>query len=90
MKVKAIIEFFDLKENKLRSVGDEFEVSNERFSEILTKGGKWIEEVEEIEKVEEVEEKELTIAEIKSMLDEKGIKYAKGAKKDELLSLLND
>lgn len=87
MKVKAVIEFFDLKEKKLRIVGDEFEVSNERFSEILTKGGKWIEEVEEIE---EAEEKELTISEIKSMLDEKGIKYAKGAKKDELLSLLND
>ncbi|CDZ74862.1 Hypothetical protein ING2D1G_0703 [Peptoniphilus sp. ING2-D1G] len=87
MKVKAVIEFFDLKEKKLRGVGDEFEVSNERFSEILTKGGKWIEEVKEIEKAEE---KELTISEIKSMLDEKGIKYAKGAKKDELLSLLND
>lgn len=89
MKVKAVIEFFDLKEKKLRIVGDEFEVSNERFSEILTKGGKWIEEVE-VKKIEKAEEKELTISEIKSMLDEKGIKYAKGAKKDELLSLLND
>lgn len=81
MRVKAIFKFFDLKENKLRLIGDEFEVSDLRFDEILNKGGNW---------VEKIEKKELTIAEIKAKLEEKGIEYNKNAKKDELLSFLND
>jgi hypothetical protein len=35
MKVKTLIEFKDLKENKMRKVGDEFIVSKARFQEIL-------------------------------------------------------
>ena len=34
MKVKATTRFTDLKENKVREVGDTFEVTTERFEEI--------------------------------------------------------
>lgn len=40
--------------------------------------------------VSDVEEKELTVAEIKERLDEKGIEYDSKAKKDELKELLGD
>ncbi|NLY09371.1 MAG: hypothetical protein GXZ11_05670 [Tissierellia bacterium] len=46
MKVKALIEFFDLKESVLREIGDVFDVSEERFKEILVNGGEWLEEIE--------------------------------------------
>ena len=42
----------------------------------------------EIEQDDQAEESELTIKEIKSMLDEKGIEYSAKARKDELISLL--
>lgn len=45
MKVKVIDEFYDLKEDTLRQLGDTFEVSPERFNEILSRGGNWVEEV---------------------------------------------
>lgn len=48
MKVKALIQFIDKKENTTREVGDEFVVSKERFEEIIEKGGAhWVEEVAE-------------------------------------------
>lgn len=48
MKVKALIQFIDKKENITREVGDEFIVSKERFEEIIEKGGAhWVEEVTE-------------------------------------------
>lgn len=48
MKVKALIQFIDKKENTTREVGDEFIVSKERFEEIVEKGGAhWVEEVVE-------------------------------------------
>ena len=48
MKVKALIQFVDKKENTTREVGDEFIVSEERFEEIVEKGGAhWVEEVTE-------------------------------------------
>lgn len=51
MKVKTIVKFKDLKEKKLREVGEEFEVSKERFKEInSTKYGKLVEEVKEEKK----------------------------------------
>lgn len=73
MKVIVISEFYDLKEDKLRKVGETFEVSNARFDEIVKKGGEWVEElatepegeeaaknptVEEMETVEEANAKE--------------------------------
>ena len=48
MKVKALIQFIDKKENITREIGDEFIVSKERFEEIIEKGGAhWVEEVTE-------------------------------------------
>lgn len=56
MKIKVLKEFKDLLENKLRKVGDEFEVTKERFEEIDTKLREkykdvaWVEEVKEAPK----------------------------------------
>ena len=48
MKIKALIQFIDKKENITREIGDEFIVSKERFEEIIEKGGAhWVEEVTE-------------------------------------------
>ena len=49
MKVIVISEFYDLKEDKLRKVGETFEVSNARFEEIVKNGGEWIEETNEVD-----------------------------------------
>lgn len=45
MKAKVLVEFYDLKADELRSVGDTFELSPERFEEIIKRGGEWLEEV---------------------------------------------
>lgn len=48
MKVKTLVEFKDLKDKKLRKVGEKFEVNKKRFEEInSTKFGKLVEEVKE-------------------------------------------
>ena len=80
-KVKALIQFKDLKEMKLRKIGDVFDVSNERFDEILAKGD-WVEEIQELDN--------LTVKEIKELLDKKEIDYTSDAKKAELIELLGD
>lgn len=80
-KVKALIQFKDLKEMKLRKIGDVFDVSNERFDEILAKGD-WVEEIQELDN--------LTVKEIKELLDKKEIDYPSDAKKAELIELLGD
>lgn len=45
MKAKVLVEFYDLKADELRSVGDTFELSPERFDEIIKRGGEWLEKV---------------------------------------------
>ena len=51
MKVKTIVKFRDLKEKKLRKIGEEFEVTKKRFEEInSTKYGKLVEEIKEEKK----------------------------------------
>jgi hypothetical protein len=48
LKVKAIKQFIDLKENVRRKPGEEFEVTQARFKEInSTKHGVLVEKVEE-------------------------------------------
>ena len=47
MKARTLIRFTDLKEDKVREIGEEFVLSKERFDEILSKG-RLIEEVEEV------------------------------------------
>lgn len=46
MKVKAIVTFKDLKEKKIRKAGQKFDITEERYEEILKKG-KYVEPVEE-------------------------------------------
>lgn len=38
MKVKVIERFRDLKEDKIREIGDIFEVSKDRYSTLISKG----------------------------------------------------
>lgn len=45
MKAKVLVEFYDLKADEIRSVGDTFDLSPERFEEIIKRGGEWLEEV---------------------------------------------
>lgn len=45
MKVKAIVTFKDLKEKKIRKAGQKFDITEERYEEILKKG-KYVEPVE--------------------------------------------
>lgn len=59
MKVRALIEFEDYLEHETRKQGDVFEVTKERFDEILTKGGPWVELVED-DVEEDVEEENET------------------------------
>ena len=46
MKVKAIVTFKDLKEKKIRKAGEKFDITEERYEEILKKG-KYVEPMEE-------------------------------------------
>lgn len=55
MKAKVLVEFYDLKADELRSVGDTFELSPERFDEIIKRGGEWLEEAATVEEMEIVE-----------------------------------
>ena len=53
MKVRAIISFNDLEENKHRNIGDEFECSKERADYLLKHNAIEIVEEQKEEKVEE-------------------------------------
>jgi len=80
MRAKALTLFKDLKEGVARKKGDVFDVSEERFEEInSTRYGKLV-------KKEEAED--LTVKQLKEMLDKKGVKYGSKAKKTELIDLL--
>lgn len=84
MKVKAIVTFKDLREKKIRKAGEEFDISEERYEEILKKG-KYVEpmdvEPKEAEpKEEEAKEAEPEEAESKEEVKPKGAKTAKKTK----------
>lgn len=53
MRVITKVKFKDLKDKKIREIGEEFVVSKERYDEIL-KVGKFVEEVKEEVKEEEI------------------------------------
>lgn len=72
MRVRTINSFYDLKEDVKREVGDEFNVSETRFNEIITKGGNWVEKI-----TQEVPLKDLTKNELIEILDERKIEYSK-------------
>lgn len=82
MLVKCIYPFFDLKEDTKRDIGETFDVTLERYEEILSKGNF-------IEKAEEEIQKDLTKDEIKKLLKEKNIEYNKSATKNELKEILD-
>ena len=54
MKVKTIVRFKDLKEDKIREIGETFIISKKRADEILKKGA-YIEEIKEEDKKEKNE-----------------------------------
>lgn len=85
MRVRAINSFYDLKEDVKREVGDEFNVSETRFNEIITKGGNWVEEI-----TQEVPLKDLSKNELIEILDERKIEYSKKESKEELLKKLGE
>lgn len=55
MKVKTIVRFKDLKEDKIREIGETFIISKKRADEILKKGA-YIEEIKEDSKNKEDKE----------------------------------
>lgn len=82
MLVKCIYPFFDLKEDTMRDIGETFDVTLERYEEVLSKGSF-------IEKAEEEIQKDLTKDEIKKLHEEKNIEYNKSATKNELKEILD-
>ena len=85
MRVRTINSFYDLKEDVKREIGDEFNVSETRFNEIITKGGNWVEEI-----TQEVPLKDLSKNELIEILDERKIEYSKKESKEELLKKLGE
>lgn len=85
MRVRTINSFYDLKEDVKREIGDEFNVSETRFNEIITKGGNWVEEI-----TQEVPLKDLSKNELIEILDERKIEYSKNESKEELLKKLGE
>lgn len=85
MRVRTINSFYDLKEDVKREVGDEFNVSETRFNEIITKGGNWVEKI-----TQEVPLKDLTKNELIEILGERKIEYSKKESKEELLKKLGE
>ena len=87
-KVRAIIIFDDYLEGVTRYIGDIFEVTDERYNEIITKGGNWVEVVEDEEKEQDLSKFKKT--ELEKLAKEKGIndKEIKGASKEALIEML--
>ena len=81
IKVKAIEDFQDYKEEVTRYVGDEFEVTEERYEEIIEKGGNWVIPVEEDDS--ETAEDDSETAEDDSETAAKGKKGSKKSKKND-------
>lgn len=85
MRIRTINSFYDLKEDIKREVGDEFNVSETRFNEIITKGGNWVEKI-----TQEVPSEDLTKNKLFEILDERKIEYSKKESKEELLKKLGE
>lgn len=83
MKVKVIKAYFDKRERKILNIGDTIEVSEERLA--VLKGKNLLQQayVEEIDGYDD-----MTVKELKSELDSKGIEYDSKAKKADLIKLL--
>lgn len=73
MKVVTVVRYRDLKENRVREVGDEFDETPERVAEINGNGYGVL-----------VEMRPETVAEYKAALSSMGVEFPKGAKKADL------
>jgi len=92
VKVKVLRNFKDLKENKFRKANEVFEATKERVEGInSTHHGSLVEVIKEDEEKtipDEIDVEDLTVKQIKELLDQMGIEYNSKLKKDELIELL--
>lgn len=87
VKVTVIKPFKDLTHNVMRRPGDTFEVDERRFKS-LTGANAWQVAFVEAVEPEETKHEDMTVQELKLLLDEKGIEYDSKAKKADLIRLL--
>lgn len=88
MLVKTNRQFFDTVIGEYRRVGDEFEVNEERFDELNELVPGFVSKVDIGTKRVIDPLDNLTVNEIKELLDAEGIEYDSKAKKEELKALL--
>jgi len=88
MLVRTNRNFFDIVTGDYRKAGDEFEVNQERFDELNEKVPGFVTELDPKTKKEIDPLDNLTVAEIKALLDKDGVEYDPKAKKDDLKALL--
>lgn len=87
--LKVLLKFSDkFDETQMFYPGDLIEVEDKEREKDLIERGIVTKAIPFILKNPKQETKELTVKEIKSLLDEKGIEYDKKSSKDELLKLL--
>ena len=91
-EVKVLRNFTDLKENKNRKLNEIFEATEDRIEEInSTKYGALVEVVEgSTVEEDEINIEDLTVAQIKELLDQMEIEYNSKMKKDELIALIEE
>lgn len=90
MKVRAKIIFNDYLENVLRKPGTDtevFEVSEKRYNEIITRGGKdWVEVINDEVDLDSMSRKELDAFALKKGISDAELKKAKN--KDDVIELI--
>lgn len=84
MLLKVLIGFWDLREHRQRNIGDEFEVTEERATEIMGIIPGYVEAVEP----PAVGLEAMTVAELRSLAKERGIQLPKNATKTKLVELI--
>lgn len=102
MKVRTIIRFFDRQADLIREIGDVFDVDGPRLDELLGhESGRLVQPIgRKVEQVQEapaeleareddqvVPDEKLTVADLKEILEARGVEFRAGAKKPELLGL---
>lgn len=88
MRVKTNRQFYDVLEDTYRHEGDEFEVSKERYIELNNKVSGFVSAVDAKEEKPADPLDNLTVSELKDLLDADGIEYDSKAKKEDLKALL--
>lgn len=88
MRVKTNRQFYDVLEDAYRHEGDEFEVSKERYIDLNNKVSGFVSAVEAKEEKPADPLDNLTVSELKDLLDAEGIEYNSKAKKEDLKALL--